>query len=106
MNRYSVGERVTWKSQSNASMTEKRGEVVAIVPAGKYTADFIPTSWGEVWNLSTVDGGSMPRNHESYLVLVRPERGNAKPRLYWPRVSALTRGMEPEALRLLEEATI
>lgn len=87
-----VGDWVEWESQSAGSWTQKKGKVVAVVPAntafwqwaqrnanavalGKYTQMF--------------DGGIGKRKEVSYLVAVESETGRAKPKLYWPRTSAL-----------------
>lgn len=37
-----VGDKVTWESQAQGSWTEKRGTVLAIVPAGENVIALIP----------------------------------------------------------------
>lgn len=86
----SVGDIVTWTSQANGSTIEKRGEVVIVLPAGKQRRHYMNQPAGS-WDLSPMNGAQQTRNHESYLVLVRPAKGNAKPKLYWPMVKALVR---------------
>lgn len=84
-----VGSKVEWKSQASGSMTQKTGEVVAVVPAGanpRTYADNLPI---ELRQLKRMFDGC-PRGHESYLVKVVPGKtGKAKPVLYCPRVSVM-----------------
>ena len=81
---FKKGDKVEWDSTSNGSTTSKQGEVVAVVPpkgnppTGRFTGHVLRT-----------DGGGLPRDHESYLVSVPGPGPKAKPRMYWPRVSAL-----------------
>ena len=69
--KFKIGDIVTWRSQSSSYYKTKIGNIKAVVPAGEsagnygYQADMV-----------------LPRNHESYLVLV-------KNKLYWPRVCHL-----------------
>lgn len=72
-----VGDKVTWTSQSQGSAKKKDGVVVEIVPAKQYA------------KIRQGNDG-MPRDHESYIVRVDPVKGSAKPKYYWPRVSALS----------------
>jgi hypothetical protein len=67
---------VSWTSQAQGSTKHKVGVIVEIVPPS-----CLPSM------ASTCD----PRGHESYVVLVKPLRGNAKPKKYWPRVAALVK---------------
>lgn len=69
-----LGDKVTWSSQSGGYMATKTGEIIEVVPC-----DAVPRC-AET---------TLPRGHESYVVMVRPAKGNAKPKKYWPRVSAL-----------------
>ncbi|MCK9569790.1 hypothetical protein M0R72_12675 [Candidatus Pacearchaeota archaeon] len=71
-----VGEMVTWTSQSQGCTKTKRGEVVAIVPAGES-----PNRPPYIGYKPLVNPG-MARNHESYIVV-------CKGKTYWPRVSVL-----------------
>lgn len=89
-----IGDKVQWTSQAGGYETTKTGEVVFAIPSGhrvRYYANQLPRDW----DYSPLDGTTL-RSHESFLVLVRPQKGKAKPRLYWPRVSGLKKveGME------------
>lgn len=86
--RFQVGDRVRWSSQSHAFRKSKRGRVLAVVPPGRdpdsciretLRSDFIP---GRI-----MFDGTVGRSHESYVVSV----GN---KLYWPRVRHLERDDE------------
>jgi hypothetical protein len=81
---FKVGDLVYWESQAGASWTCKEGKVIKVLPP-KYWIDrkvFMAT------HVVMYDGGL--RNHESYLVEVPGGKtAKAKPKLYWPRVSAL-----------------
>ena len=70
-----IGQTVSWVSQSQGREIQKTGNVAVVVPAGEWPHPLIS------------DG--LPRNHESYIIKVSPKKGKAKPKLYWPRVSAL-----------------
>jgi hypothetical protein len=72
---FKKGETVTWKSSSLGTWKEKTGTIVSVVKIGE-----APDLMGSGW----------PRDHESYVVSVpQGSTGKAKPKLYWPRVSAL-----------------
>ena len=78
---FKVGDEVTWESQANGGWAKKIGYVVEVIPAGK------PISSSK---FSTLSGGGLPRKEESYVVCVGPKPDSrAKPKYYWPRVSAL-----------------
>ena len=84
---FTVGSKVAWTSMAHGSMVEKHGKVISIVQAG---ADACNSIWPRDANYSVQFDGIMPRNHESYLVEVKTGKdGRGKPKLYWPRVSAL-----------------
>ena len=84
-----VGDAVTWMSQANGSATKKNGTVARVMAAGESVVGVtIPREWVFRW------GGGFPRNHESYLVLVKI--GKRKLALYWPRVSALSLAAQSE----------
>jgi hypothetical protein len=69
------GDKVKWSSSAQGSWKEKTGVVVTVVQAG-----VSPKLVGSGW----------PREHESYVVEVaQGTTGKAKPKLYWPRVTAL-----------------
>lgn len=79
---FSVGDFATWRSQTGMQ-TEKRGEVVAVVPAGS-TSDAVVAGLAFTFSPDKrKKSGGKTRDHESYLVLV----GRA---LYWPPVEWLT----------------
>ncbi|MFY0403314.1 hypothetical protein ACOMDP_11830 [Pantoea dispersa] len=79
---FKVGDEVSWSGASNGSWKEKIGDVVEVIPAGVsvYSSMFC----------NELDASSIPRKEESYVVCVGPKPGSrAKPKYYWPRVSAL-----------------
>lgn len=86
---FRVGSRVRWESQTGGSLVAKEGKVVAIVRAGGRVREIMdqPDYCADKYNHNYVSG-SLPRNHESYLVaVVRGTR--ARPVLYWPHVRHL-----------------
>lgn len=79
--KFNVGDRVEWESQSAGSMKKKVGTVVAINPPNGN--EHIKEKWG-------LNGAGYARDHESYIVAVKAGKTDkAKPKHYWPRVSAL-----------------
>lgn len=82
---FKVGDKVRWQSQSSSSMTEKVGEIVAVVPSNE-SLRYFRTIIGKYRRLGVF---GMSRNHESYLVAVPSKTGRGKPVLYWPRVRHL-----------------
>lgn len=90
---FTIGDKVTWSSQSNGSTTTKLGIVAAVVPANitpngpVYRGIDIAA---EYTNLTCRYGCSLSRDHVSYLVAVRPRKTEkSSPVLYWPRVNSL-----------------
>jgi hypothetical protein len=92
---FHVGDSVRWYSQAGGSLpTTKVGKVVVIVPpdtdplsAAAKIADQYDSSRCDIKR-------SLPRQHESYLVLVQQVDKKGVPlrsRLYWPRVCHLER---------------
>ena len=79
MDKFNLGDVVTWRSQARGSFRRKKGVVVHIVPP-KHMPFPYPKHYG---------GGDC-RDHESYVVDCN-ESANRKPNTYWPRVSALTK---------------
>lgn len=80
---FKLGDEVSWSSSANGSTKKKIGHVVEVIPAGVsvLTSKF----------RSELDAGSAPRKEESYVVCVGPKPSSrAKPKYYWPRVSALS----------------
>lgn len=87
-NTFSIGDKVEWTSSSNARKTTKTGEIVAVVaPGPRFTVSFQKIA--EQHNAVSMYGGGMPRDYESYLVLVPPATPRSKGKLYWPLVSKL-----------------
>lgn len=86
--KFKVGDKVLWESQSSGSRTTKEGTVYKVIPPGATPYINEPTLLTFPYHKLLFDG--MPRNHESYLVVVPGGKtSNAKPKLYWPRVSHL-----------------
>lgn len=82
-NGFKEGDEVIWKSQAGGREKVKIGEIVDIVPAGQ--------SVKKSRFAIELDFPGQPRNQESYIVCVGPKPGSkAKPKYYWPRVSALS----------------
>jgi hypothetical protein len=65
--KFSVGDKVTWESQSAGKWKEKVGVVERVIPKGERAKVYNPGA---------------PRDHESYQVKVGSRR-------YWPRVKLL-----------------
>lgn len=86
MSRFQVGDTVTWTSQAWGSTKKKTGTVVIVVPAG-VPPHMLVMNFAIAHGLREPDFG-LQRDHESYVVSV-PGGPKAKPKLYWPRVSAL-----------------
>jgi len=93
---WEIGDLVKWVSGAGGSYTEKRGEIVAIVPAGVAPPHF--PSLCKRYNATNAYGGGGKRSHESYIVLVSDFCGR-KPKLYWPRASSLKPEAKEEILR-------
>lgn len=78
---FKLGDRVEWESQSAGSMVKKIGVVVAINPPGGI--EHVKVKW-------KLNGAGYARDHESYIIAVKVGKTDkAKPKHYWPRVSAL-----------------
>ncbi len=73
---FQIGQMVKWSSQANASLKEKIGVIVEVVPAGSRP------NRDRFLSLYRGSGVGLPRNHESYVVQV-------KTKIYWPRASKL-----------------
>lgn len=78
------GDEVEWTSQSAGFQKTKVGKIIAVVPAGKLPTEVLDTTVEAAFEFD----GVMPRNHESYLVMVDRGEGR-KPALYWPVASKL-----------------
>lgn len=91
MKQFTEGQWVKWRSTSNGASFQKVGQVVVIVTSGIRVAE----GNGKMIHFRDLQehfvsrlGGGGPRLETSYLVAV-PQRGKAKPRLYWPHVAYL-----------------
>lgn len=95
-NKIELGSEVTWSSSTNGTTKQKRGVVVAVVPANKwrvYLKDLITDSL-QNYAINGLDC-MLYRKQESYIIAV-PATGRGKAKLYWPRTSAL-RKVQPDA---------
>jgi hypothetical protein len=90
---FTVGDRVTWESQSAGYSKKKSGVVVAVVPPRQRVNDRIPCGF----RLKSVPG--MYRPHESYLIRVGTSAS-----LYWPRVALLHGEVDSDAAVVLTDA--
>lgn len=100
-NNITVGTEVTWSSSAAGTTKQKRGVVVAIVPAdtsqtavGALSLSVVLPAFSE-FNWDYVPFALWGRKQESYLVAVEI-KPTQKHRLYWPRTSAL-RKVQPDA---------
>lgn len=84
---YEVGQKVSWSSSANGGTVEKVGTIVLAIPRFTQLWQVQPAGFHGKYNWSSYGHGSS-RNHRSYLVAVE-SGGKAKPKIYWPRVSAL-----------------
>jgi hypothetical protein len=85
MEKFQIGDLVAWDSQSQGSWKEKRGTIVAILPAMTWPHEglaSIPLPARLMFD------GKFPRDHESYFVAVKPSERSIY-RIYWPRVASL-----------------
>ncbi|MBN3186082.1 hypothetical protein GT391_01945 [Pectobacterium brasiliense] len=79
---FKIGDEVLWTSSSNGSTKTKIGVVVELIPA--------EVSVRKSKFSNYLDASRIPRKEESYIVCVGPKPGSrARPKYYWPRVSAL-----------------
>lgn len=86
---FTTGDRVCWESQAGGAWKKKIGIIVAVVQPHAYPKDCVPMP-RKFYNTAAMDGGGLPRDHESYLVEVNESKtGRGKPKLFWPRVFAL-----------------
>ena len=81
--RFKENDEVIWSSQAGGREKVKIGTVVEVIPAGK---SILRSRFRH-----ELDASISPRREESYVVCVGPKPGSrAKPKYYWPRVSALS----------------
>lgn len=82
MSDFKLHDEVYWVSQANGCTKRKIGVIVDVIPAG--------ISVHKSKFRDYLDASALPRDHESYVVCVASRPGSrAKPKYYWPRVSAL-----------------
>lgn len=92
MKNLKLGDHVNWESQAGGSTKKKSGTVHYIVPKGsaatdrfhveKYNPGYYPKH-------KQMFDGTIPRDHESYVIIVPSKSGRGKCKLYWPHVSKL-----------------
>lgn len=70
---FKVGDKVTWRSQAAGSYTNKKGEIIEVIPAGQRPK---------------IPGCGYARKHESYVVKAEAE-STGRTRKYWPIVTLL-----------------
>lgn len=87
MHRFSVGDRVRWKSASGGYVKEKHGVVVCIVPAGEPPSKYAKQCAEELGVKAPEVG--LAREHPSYLVHVPGKTSRGKGKLYFPLVQKL-----------------
>jgi len=87
-----VESKVSWSSQAQGYWVEKKGTVLAVVPAGKRVYDVLdgltPGPVRDTYNVQAIDPRTSARKVESYIIEVAAK---GKPKLYWPMPSALGR---------------
>ena len=88
MDKFNLGDVVTWLSGAGSGWKRKTGPIVAVIPERGDPIMRIDRAMA-MYGARSAYGGGMRRDHESYLVLV-DNGGHRKPTIYWPRVSALT----------------
>jgi hypothetical protein len=86
---FKVDQQVQWQSSSGGSTTTREGKVIRVVDPGQKKVGTLMYRLAQRLGAKNEYGGGMSRNHQSYIVLVRSEKGRAKPRLYWPVASKL-----------------
>lgn len=92
---FKIGSKVKWKSQAQGSWIEKRGKIIAIVPAGQRVYNVLQSdicasldALTAKYSLQAIDSRTGSRGVTSYVIEVAP-KGKGKPKLYWPMPSAL-----------------
>ena len=80
MNKFKIGQKVTWTSSSNGSTTAKVGTIEIVVAAEKYPTEAQRKEAGAYGYV---------RNHESYMVRVPGKTDRSKGKLYWPIANKL-----------------
>jgi len=94
MQKFKVGDWAEWTSTAGGSTKTKNGECVVVVPIGgkayEYAAALCVES-KKLYVASTMDGGGLPRDHESYIFALPPKPKGRVRKLYWPRVKGLSK---------------
>jgi hypothetical protein len=80
--KFKLGDKVTWQSQSGGWVATKTGEIVAVIKAGNRPDS---KKFPDLWNPSSPPGWS--RDDESYVI--RVQKGPKSFKHYWPRVKNL-----------------
>lgn len=95
---YQIGETVEWSSSAAGTTKQKRGVIVAVVPADyiKMTVLLLGADYASRYSIQFDGHTCLYRFKESYLVAVPTKSGRGKAKLYWPRTSAL-RKVQPDA---------
>lgn len=91
MKEFKVGDRVHWKSQARGSVTRKEGVIVRVVDTNEEPGLIAFNEFGDYVRM--FDGYRIPQGaSEAYLVSVKwGKSGKARPRLYMPYPSRLTK---------------
>lgn len=95
---FRLGNRVKWTSASAGSTKTKIGTIVAVFPPDRGGRAIVvkEVTWrANACTHRSACGGSLPRDHESYLVGVRGQRTNPGPFCTgpkWPAWGQLHRG--------------
>lgn len=79
---FTIGDTVEWTSQAAGSTTT----VAAVIPANARLFDYL-TGLQKAYFRGM--GYGTNRDHESYVVHVRPTTGKGNGKPYWPRVAKL-----------------
>ena len=94
MQKFKVGDKVEWVSQSAGSYTRKTGKIVRTVYKGEICWEVAALKYGDTHKIM-FGGWSPPFGcEEAYFVEVLGKTSRAKPKLYMPY---------PKNLRLCEE---
>lgn len=97
---YAVGTWVSWSAQGKEVVASKKrsGEIIGIVkPGQKFWQAIQEYGIDPDQYQSTTGSSGKPRDHESYIVAVPPEKGHGtKRRLCWPNTTALRKAIRPD----------
>lgn len=89
--KFKKGDIVEWESQSGGWEKKKKGTIIQVVEVGDNPLSYANERFLEsLYKFkSNTLGYGMPRDHESYLVLVPGATPKQLPSIYWPRVVKL-----------------